>query len=50
VRKKIARSLLASVVLVGCTSLPLTTSEYIGWDNPSVKPAFDYMMQYSPGH
>lgn len=29
-------------------SLPLTTSEYIEWGNPNEKPAFDYMMQYSP--
>lgn len=29
-------------------SLPLTTSEYIEWGNPNEKPAFDYMMRYSP--
>jgi oligopeptidase B len=29
-------------------SLPLTTSEYIEWGNPSEKPAFEYMMKYSP--
>jgi oligopeptidase B len=29
-------------------SLPLTTSEYIEWGNPNEKPAFDYMIQYSP--
>lgn len=29
-------------------SLPLTTSEYIEWGNPNEKPAFDYMLQYSP--
>jgi oligopeptidase B len=29
-------------------SLPLTTSEYIEWGNPNDKPAFDYMIQYSP--
>ena len=29
-------------------SLPLTTSEYIEWGNPNEKPAFDYMMKYSP--
>ena len=29
-------------------SLPLTTSEYLEWGNPNEKPAFDYMMQYSP--
>ena len=29
-------------------SLPLTTSEYIEWGNPNEKPAFDYLMQYSP--
>lgn len=29
-------------------SLPLTTSEYIEWGNPNDKPAFDYMMTYSP--
>ena len=29
-------------------SLPLTTSEYIEWGNPNEKPAFDYMMTYSP--
>ena len=29
-------------------TLPLTTSEYIEWGNPNEKPAFDYMLQYSP--
>jgi oligopeptidase B len=29
-------------------SLPLTTSEYIEWGNPNEKPAFDYMVRYSP--
>ncbi len=29
-------------------SLPLTTSEYLEWGNPNQKPAFDYMMKYSP--
>ena len=29
-------------------SLPLTTSEYIEWGNPNEKPAFDYIMRYSP--
>jgi oligopeptidase B len=29
-------------------SLPLTTSEYLEWGNPQEKPAFDYMMKYSP--
>jgi len=29
-------------------SLPLTTSEYLEWGNPNEKPAFDYMMGYSP--
>jgi oligopeptidase B len=29
-------------------SLPLTTSEYIEWGNPTEKPAFDYMIRYSP--
>lgn len=29
-------------------SLPLTTSEYMEWGNPNEKPAFDYMMRYSP--
>ena len=29
-------------------SLPLTTSEYTEWGNPNEKPAFDYMMEYSP--
>jgi oligopeptidase B len=29
-------------------SLPLTTSEYIEWGNPNEKPAYDYMMKYSP--
>jgi oligopeptidase B len=29
-------------------SLPLTTSEYIEWGNPNEKPAFDYMLAYSP--
>ena len=29
-------------------SSPLTTSEYIEWGNPNEKPAFDYMIKYSP--
>jgi oligopeptidase B len=29
-------------------TLPLTTSEYTEWGNPNEKPAFDYMMKYSP--
>ena len=29
-------------------SLPLTTSEYLEWGNPNEKPAFDYIMRYSP--
>jgi oligopeptidase B len=28
--------------------LPLTTSEYLEWGNPNEKPAFDYMIKYSP--
>jgi oligopeptidase B len=29
-------------------TLPLTTSEYIEWGNPTEKPAYDYMASYSP--
>jgi oligopeptidase B len=29
-------------------TLPLTTSEYIEWGNPTEKPAFEYMKSYSP--
>jgi oligopeptidase B len=29
-------------------SLPLTTEEYTEWGNPNEKPAFDYMIRYSP--
>src|SRR5207237_9784524 len=29
-------------------SLPLTTSEYIEWGNPTEKAAYDYMAKYSP--
>jgi len=29
-------------------SLPLTTSEWIEWGNPNERPAFDYMIKYSP--
>ena len=29
-------------------TLPLTTGEYIEWGNPNEKPAFDYMLKYSP--
>ena len=29
-------------------SLPLTTAEYTEWGNPNEKPAYDYMMKYSP--
>ena len=30
------------------SSLPLTVGEYLEWGNPNEKPAFDYMMSYSP--
>ena len=30
------------------SSLPLTTSEFLEWGNPKEKPAFDYLMRYSP--
>jgi oligopeptidase B len=29
-------------------TLPLTTSEYSEWGNPNEKPAFEYMLKYSP--
>jgi oligopeptidase B len=29
-------------------SLPLTVGEYLEWGNPNEKPAYDYMMSYSP--
>ena len=29
-------------------SLPLTTSEYTEWGNPTIKADFDYIMKYSP--
>jgi len=29
-------------------TLPLTTSEYIEWDNPNERAAFEYMLTYSP--
>jgi oligopeptidase B len=29
-------------------SLPLTVEEYLEWGNPNEKPAFDYMLSYSP--
>jgi oligopeptidase B len=29
-------------------SLPLTTGEYLEWGNPDEKPAYDYMVKYSP--
>jgi len=29
-------------------SLPLTTGEYLEWGNPNEKPAYDYMVAYSP--
>ena len=29
-------------------TLPLTTAEYTEWGNPNEKPAYDYMMKYSP--
>ncbi len=29
-------------------SLPLTTEEWIEWGNPNEKPAWDYMIRYSP--
>ncbi len=29
-------------------SLPLTVVEYLEWGNPNEKPAFDYMLSYSP--
>jgi oligopeptidase B len=30
------------------SSLPLTVGEYLEWGNPNEKPAYDYMMSYSP--
>ncbi|MEC8253053.1 MAG: S9 family peptidase [Planctomycetota bacterium] len=30
------------------SSMPLTVGEYLEWGNPNEKPAFDYMMSYSP--
>jgi oligopeptidase B len=30
------------------TSIPLTTGEYDEWGNPNTKPAYDYMLSYSP--
>lgn len=30
------------------TSIPLTTNEYDEWGNPQQKPAYDYMLSYSP--
>ena len=30
------------------SSLPLTTSEYVEWGNPSERAAYDYMARYSP--
>ncbi|MDP2876050.1 MAG: S9 family peptidase, partial [Holophaga sp.] len=29
-------------------TLPLTVGEYLEWGNPNEKPAFDYMLSYSP--
>jgi len=29
-------------------SLPLTVGEYLEWGNPNERPAFDYMLSYSP--
>ncbi len=29
-------------------SLPLTVGEYLEWGNPNEKPAFDYLLSYSP--
>jgi oligopeptidase B len=29
-------------------SLPLTVGEYLEWGNPNDRPAFDYMLSYSP--
>ena len=29
-------------------SLPLTVGEYEEWGNPNEKPAYDYMLKYSP--
>jgi oligopeptidase B len=30
------------------SSVPLTAPEYLEWGNPNEKPAFDYMLSYSP--
>ena len=30
------------------TSIPLTTNEFDEWGNPAQKPAYDYMLSYSP--
>ena len=53
-RPDLFRALIAQVPFVDVVStmldasLPLTTSEYIEWGNPTDRAAFDYMMQYSP--
>ena len=54
VRPELFKAVIAQVPFVDVintmldASLPLTTSEYTEWGNPNEKPAFDYIMSYSP--
>jgi len=54
VRPELFKAVIAQVPFVDVintmldASLPLTTSEYTEWGDPNEKPAFDYMMSYSP--
>ncbi|MDX2200785.1 MAG: S9 family peptidase [Phycisphaerae bacterium] len=53
-RPDLFRCVVAQVPFVDCVntmldaSLPLTVTEYDEWGNPEEKPAYDYMMTYSP--
>ena len=53
-RPELFTSVIADVPWVDCVttmldqSIPLTTSEFDEWGDPSVKEVFEYMLSYSP--
>ena len=43
-----ARAVVDVVTTMSDASIPLTTGEYEQWGNPADKPAYDYILSYSP--